>query len=228
MFRSLTSPFGFLGQSNHSNWLSATAVMISLSVPVGTDQISQAERAQVLAQQPTEHAFRLSLVEQHNDAEKLKYLITAERRALLNTIRYAEGTWKEGKDLGYRTIFGGGVFKDLSQHPDRVVVKLYSSAAAGAYQFIPTTWMVVAKELNLPNFQPQHQDQAALHLVSKRGALREIDSRGLTPSAMAMLAPEWASFPNLSGRSSYGQPVKSHAELAKFYATNLRLLQQQA
>ncbi len=202
--------------------------MISLSVPMGTGLTSQAERAQVPHQQAKEHAFRVSNIDQNNDAEKLKYLITPERRALLNTIRYAEGTWKEGKDLGYRTMFGGGVFKDLSRHPDRVVVNLYSSAAAGAYQFIPTTWMVVAKELNLPNFQPQHQDQAALHLVNKRGALKEIDNIGLTRSAMARLAPEWASFPNLTGRSSYGQPVKSHTELAKFYTSNLRLLQQQA
>ena len=27
------------------------------------------------------------------------FAITPERRALLNTIRYAEGTWKEGADL---------------------------------------------------------------------------------------------------------------------------------
>ena len=28
------------------------------------------------------------------------FAITPERRALLNTIRYAEGTWKEGADIG--------------------------------------------------------------------------------------------------------------------------------
>ena len=198
--------------------------MISLSVLMGTGETLQADRIQL----PKEHAFRVNVAYQSNGSQRLHYLITPERRALLNTIRYAEGTWKEGKDLGYRTMFGGGVFEDLSHHPNRVVVKFYSSAAAGAYQFIPSTWMAVAKELNLPNFQPQHQDQAALHLVSKRGALKEIDSLGLTHSAMARLAPEWASFPNWAGNSSYGQPVKSHAELAKFYSANLRQLQQQA
>ena len=34
------------------------------------------------------------------------YAITPERRALLNTIRFAEGTWKNGRDLGYRILYG--------------------------------------------------------------------------------------------------------------------------
>jgi len=150
--------------------------------------------------------------------------MTPERRALLNTIRYAEGTWTNGEDKGYRTLYGGGRFHDLSRHPEKVVVKRYSSAAAGAYQFLPTTWKGLAKELRLNSFEPKHQDQAALHLVKRRGALREIDSHGLTTAAMAQLAPEWASFPTRSGRSAYGQPVKSHQELASFYARNLRQL----
>ena len=156
------------------------------------------------------------------------YTITPERRALLNTIRYAEGTWKNGRDLGYRILYGGGQFEDLSRHPERVVVKRYSSAAAGAYQFLPTTWQEVAQRLELPSFAPEHQDQAALHLVKKRGALQEIDRNGLTKAAMNRLAPEWASFPTHAGQSAYGQPVKSHAELVAFYKTNLNRLRQGA
>ena len=156
------------------------------------------------------------------------YAITPERRALLNTIRYAEGTWKDGKDLGYRILYGGGQFQDLSRHPERVVVKRYTSAAAGAYQFLPTTWQEVAHRLQLPSFDPEHQDQAALHLVKKRGALQEIDRNGLTKAAMNRLAPEWASFPTHTGRSAYGQPVKSHDELVAFYTTNLSELRQGA
>ena len=44
---------------------------------------------------------------------------------------------------------------------------------------------------------------------------------------MARLAPEWASFPNETGRSAYGQPVKSHQELAQFYSANLEFLRLQ-
>ena len=156
-----------------------------------------------------------------------RYELTPERRALLNTIRYAEGTWKDGEDKGYRIMYGGGQFQDLSRHPEKVVVKRYTSAAAGAYQFLPKTWKGVARELMLTSFEPKHQDQAALHLVERRGALDEIDQQGLTKEAMAKLAPEWASFPTKAGRSAYGQPVKSHQELASFYSSNLRELKNQ-
>ena len=156
-----------------------------------------------------------------------RYELTPERRALLNTIRYAEGTWKDGEDKGYRIMYGGGQFQDLSRHPEQVVVKSYASAAAGAYQFLPTTWKGVAQELKLSSFEPRHQDQAALHLAERRGALDEIDRQGLTKDAMAKLAPEWASFPTKAGRSAYGQPVKSHQELASFYTSNLQQLRNQ-
>ena len=164
--------------------------------------------------------------ERSKDLKATPYTITPERRALLNTIRYAEGTWKDGHDLGYRTLYGGGLFQDLSRHPERVVVKRYTSAAAGAYQFLPSTWQETARSLNLPSFAPNHQDQAALHLVNKRGALQEVDRHGLTRTAMNRLAPEWASFPTHAGRSAYGQPVKSHAELLAFYQSNLLELRQ--
>jgi muramidase (phage lysozyme) len=92
---------------------------------------------------------------------------------------------------------------------------------------LPGTWKGVARELKLASFEPQHQDQAALHLAKRRGALKEIDQRGLTKAAMAKLAPEWASFPTYTGRSAYGQPAKSHQELASFYSKNLSNLKRQ-
>ena len=82
--------------------------------------------------------------------------------------------------------------------------------------------------MDLPCFAPVHPDQAALHLVKSRGALTEVDQKGLTAKAMNSLAPEWASFPTHSGLSAYGQPVKSHAELASFYSKNLQTLRQGA
>jgi len=169
----------------------------------------------------------LSLTLLPRNGDEAPYAVTPERRALLNTIRYAEGTWSDGEDRGYQVLYGGGLFQDLSRHPETVVVRRYTSAAAGAYQFLPKTWKGVARELELDSFEPAQQDQAALHLVQRRGALEEIDRRGLTTAAMARLAPEWASFPTWSGRSAYGQPVKSRQELAKFYAANLNKLRSQ-
>ncbi len=149
------------------------------------------------------------------------YAITPRRQALLNTIRYAEGTWKQGSREGYHTLYGGGRFASLARHPEIVVVKRYTSAAAGAYQFLPTTWKEASQRLQLNSFDPSNQDQAALYLVDRRGVLDEIDQAGLTPKAMAVLAKEWASFPTLSGRSAYGQPVKQAEDLERFYAEAL-------
>ena len=149
------------------------------------------------------------------------YGITPERRALLNTIRYAEGTWLGGSDDGYRVLYGGDRFGDLSRHPDTVVRRGYASAAAGAYQFLPTTWDIAAERLGLRDFGPASQDQAALHLIQQRGALGRFDRQGLTPEVLARLAPEWASLPTLAGDSHYGQPVKCRTELQRFYQREL-------
>ena len=158
------------------------------------------------------------------------YAITPERRALLNTIRYAEGTWANGQDVGYRIMFGGGLMASLDAHPNRVVrSRRYASAAAGAYQFMPPTWLMVTRALGFsisgPNaFGPQVQDQAALYLVQRRGALPLADQGLFTPELAHRLAPEWASFPTMAGHSYYGQPVKRFQELRSFYETNLAQL----
>ncbi|WP_254939044.1 hypothetical protein [Cyanobium sp. Morenito 9A2] len=149
------------------------------------------------------------------------YVVTPERKALLNTIRYAEGTWSRGSAKGYRMLYGGELVSCLKAHPDRVVVRGYASAAAGAYQFMPDTWNAAAGSLKLKGFGPANQDQAALYLVDRSGALGAIDRGRLTPDLMARLAPTWASFPNRSGASVYGQPVHRGDELARFYASNL-------
>ncbi|MFY8148644.1 MAG: endolysin [Prochlorococcaceae cyanobacterium] len=153
------------------------------------------------------------------------YAITPERRALLNTIRYAEGTWANGGDLGYWIMFGGGLMDSLERHPNRVVRSArYASAAAGAYQFMPFTWAMASRALGLGGFHPHAQDQAALFLVQRRGALAMADQGQLTPELVARLAPEWASFPTLAGASYYGQPVKRFHDLRRFYEENLARL----
>lgn len=149
------------------------------------------------------------------------YRMTPERRALLNTIRFAEGTWTNGRGDGYRMLYGGGQFRDMARHPEFVVTSGYSSAAAGAYQFLPATWNEAARRLRLPDFQPASQDQAALYLMEKRGALARFDRHGLSHDVLALLAQEWASLPTLHGGSYYGQPVKGAEELRRFYTEDL-------
>ncbi len=155
------------------------------------------------------------------------FAVTPERRALLNTIRYAEGTWANGHDVGYRVMFGGSLMPSLERHPDRVMYSSrYASAAAGAYQFMPFTWNMVTQKLGLTRFDPDSQDQGALFLIQKRGALHLADRGELTEELAAKLAPEWASFPTLAGNSYYGQPVKRFEELKRFYEGNLSQLRQ--
>ena len=155
-------------------------------------------------------------------AEPGPYSLTPERRALLDTIRYAEGTWTGGKSDGYRMLYGGTLVQTLERHPEIVVRRRYTSAAAGAYQFLPDTWHGVARQLGLTSFEPHNQDQAALHLIERRGALNLLDRGGISRELVARLAPEWASLPTHSGGSHYGQPVKSYAELSSFYSAALR------
>lgn len=156
------------------------------------------------------------------------FAITPERRALLNTIRFAEGTWAGGDDIGYRIMFGGGLMPSLDRHPDRVVrTARYASAAAGAYQFMPFTWDLVTRSLGVAQFGPHVQDQGALFLIQRRGALALADQGLFTPLLAAKLAPEWASFPTLAGRSYYGQPVKRYHDLRRFYEDNLSKLRGQ-
>ena len=50
-------------------------------------------------------------------APRLPFAITPERRALLDTIRYAEGTWRGGRPEGYRVIYGGSLCSSLRRHP---------------------------------------------------------------------------------------------------------------
>jgi muramidase (phage lysozyme) len=141
---------------------------------------------------------------------------------LKQAISGAEGTILGGKP-GYNVMFGGGKFKDLSRHPDRVVrTPNYSSAAAGAYQFLPGTWGEVKGKLGLTDFGPQSQDLGMLQKVRQRlmpiGGLAAITKAGtLTPEIQAALAPEWASFPTQAGSSYYGQPVKKAAQIQQFF-----------
>jgi len=174
---------------------------------------------------PASDSSARSLLVQESPVRGLPYVITPERRALLNTIRFAEGTWKGGRDLGYRVMFGGGLMASLDRHPNRVIYSSrYASAAAGAYQFMPFTWTMVQRKIGVRGFGPEAQDQGAIYLIQRRKALGLADTGHLTPQLAALLAPEWASFPTLRGVSYYGQPVKRFTNLHRFYNASLAQL----
>jgi muramidase (phage lysozyme) len=127
--------------------------------------------------------------------------IDTQIQAFLNLIRVPEGT--SGED-GYRIMFTGVRFAFFDDHPRQLqCAGDLCSDAAGAYQFLSTTW----DSLNLPDFTPKSQDQGAIELIKRRGAYEDVID-GNIRTALDKCSWEWASLP--PGR--YGQPSISYAE----------------
>jgi muramidase (phage lysozyme) len=139
-------------------------------------------------------------------------IVSAPRKALLDTIAYAEGTRGYSQD-GYNVLFNFVTISDCNHHPNRTICSGgYCSTAAGRYQFLTATW----NGLGLPNFRPENQTKGAMTLISWRKATVPSD-RPLTATefsnVMDRISYEWASLP--PGR--YGQPMKSMSTLRAQY-----------
>ena len=163
--------------------------------------------------------------------------ISKNAKALLNTIRWAEGTLKPG---GYNTWFGGRADMDLTKMTINQVVAeqkkrlasgqatygRYTSAAVGAYQMMKPELFAARAGLNpaKDKFTPENQDKMAI-VGYMQGQARmsraEIDAP-ISKGQIAKMAPVWASLPMLNGRSAHGQPVKRYADLVKIYNKNLQ------
>ena len=163
--------------------------------------------------------------------------ISKNAKALLNTIRWAEGTLKPG---GYNTWFGGRTDMDLTKMTINEVVAeqkkrlasgeatygKYTSAAVGAYQMMKPEAFAARAGLNpaTDKFTPENQDKMAIagYMMGQAGMSKaEIDAP-ISRSQIAKIAPVWASLPMMNGASRYGQPVKRYDDLAKVYNNNLK------
>lgn len=138
-------------------------------------------------------------------------------QAFLRLIRTGEGTLGAN---GYRTIVGGSTFNSYADHP-RIVKSgtfaggiTWKSSAAGAYQFLTTTWDEMKRKYDLPDFSPASQDIAAVGLIKRRGALADVLS-GRFKSAINKCNREWASLPG----SPYGQPTMTLAKAESVLAS---------
>lgn len=133
-------------------------------------------------------------------------------RAFLRAIRLGEGTADAD---GYRRIVGGELFDDFSDHPrKRVWIERYGvwSTAAGAYQFIASTWDEMRAKYGLPDFSPASQDRAAVGLLIRRKALDDVIA-GRIEQAIEKCRLEWASLPG----SPYGQRTESMQRVLDTY-----------
>lgn len=133
-------------------------------------------------------------------------------QAFLRVIRAGEGTADEA---GYRRIFGGQLFTGFADHPRIKVTKSgYTSTAAGAYQFLASTWDETKRVMRLPDFSPASQDLGAVGRIAARGALDDVIA-GRFDSAITKVAKEWASMPG----SPYGQPTITLTKARTLYAS---------
>lgn len=147
--------------------------------------------------------------------------------AFLAMIRKAEGT---AGPNGYRTLFGGQLFNDFSDHPRQAKKfrtkdgrELYTSAA-GAYQFLAispipgggstkvNTWDRISARLGLPDFGPESQDAAAIELIREAGALGDVRA-GRFDQAVGKVRGIWASMPG----AGYSQPERGIETLRLAY-----------
>lgn len=137
---------------------------------------------------------------------------------LAKVIKTGEGTLG---DAGYTTMFTGARFSDTSRHPRQINRSgRLASDAAGAYQFLSTTWDGARSALNLPDFSPESQEKAGRYLAQKRGIDPDAVYRTKQELGQALdkIAPEWASMPTLrTGTSYYGQGGLSLDEAWRIY-----------
>lgn len=172
-----------------------------------------AEEAAQLVDTLTMNTFSLSRMRTVTAAD----VANANVRALLAVIRRGEGTTGVN---GYRTLFGGGLFESFAVHPNIRVTrtlrtgKSITSTAAGAYQFLFSTWTETARIMGLTDFTPANQDRGAVGRIAARGALEDAKA-GRFDVAIRKIAPEWASMPG----SPYGQPVISIETARAVYAS---------
>lgn len=137
-------------------------------------------------------------------------------QAFLRVLRRGEGT--SGPN-GYRMLFGGELFDSFAQHPNRRITRTFrngptvTSTAAGAYQFLKSTWDETARIMGLADFSPANQDRGAVGRIAARGALEDVKA-GRFDVAIQKVAKEWASMPG----SPYGQPVISLNTARAVYA----------
>jgi muramidase (phage lysozyme) len=136
-------------------------------------------------------------------------------------IKAGEGT---SGDKGYNTMFTGAQFSDTSKHPRQINSSNgLSSDAAGAYQFLSTTWDGAKNTLGLTDFSPASQEKAGKYLAQQRGL--QVDTvftdKASFLKELDKIAPEWASMPTVAtGTSYYGQGGLTPDEAWRIYNGN--------
>ncbi len=133
-------------------------------------------------------------------------------------IKSGEGTLG---DKGYTTMFTGAQFSDFSKHPELLQSGGgHRSDAAGAYQFLSTTYNPAAKKLGITDFTPASQEKVGKYLAQQRGLRADtvFTDKASFLKELDKIAPEWASMPTVAtGTSYYGQGGLTPDEAWRIY-----------
>jgi len=144
----------------------------------------------------------------------------ANLSAFLFMIRSTEHVYPRDvlNDAAYSIFYGGSKFSNFADHPvltgEKKGVPLPDhfctaaglkpgcvSTAAGAYQLIKGTWKRLKERLNLPDFSPLSQDQAAVALLDESGAL-DLIYAGDIEGAIKKASKIWASLPGSTAQQN--------------------------
>jgi muramidase (phage lysozyme) len=117
--------------------------------------------------------------------------------AFLRVIRERESSQD---DSAYTVLNGGAHFESFAEHPFKGQ-RTPPGKAAGAYQYIASTWGDVEAQYGMPDFSPASQDAGAVARLIYRGALEDVLA-GRFAAAVARCRHEWTSLPGASESST--------------------------
>jgi muramidase (phage lysozyme) len=103
-------------------------------------------------------------------------------------------------DSAYSVLNGGAHFEGFAEHPYKGQ-RTPPGKAAGAYQFIASSWWDVKAQYGMPDFSPRSQDAGAVARLIYRGALEDVLA-GRFAAAVARCRHEWTSLPGASESST--------------------------
>lgn len=138
--------------------------------------------------------------------------------AFLHVIR--EGESSQDDTIAYNLLNGGGRFESFDAHPFGELPTTQGGKAAGAYQFLPTTWAGLRKRWPqyLKGFTPPEQDIGAVLYLYELGALDDVLA-GRVPQATARLVSIWISLPG--GRDGARYPMRRALDVFTRYGGQL-------
>jgi len=103
-------------------------------------------------------------------------------------------------------VNGGPPITDFSRHPYDGMPTTQGGHAAGAPQFIPSTWHELQVKYGFPDFSPQYQDLGYVGCLVKRNALEDVIA-GRLKTAVEKCHLEWSSLPGGSEQNQHYQQV---------------------